>query len=217
MLEAKIPQLKERLLFMASLTEQMIEKSIDSLTERDEEIAQEVIKVDEPKVNELEVEIDEMAISLLALYQPKASDLRTITMIMKINNDLERLADHAVNIAERSLSLITKPSVKPLLDIPKMSSIAAGMVGDSLNAFTNKDPELAMNVRVRDRLVDALRDMIISELCCYMTNQPVTIERSLELILITRQIERIADLSTNIAEDVIFMVKGETIKHSREI
>jgi phosphate transport system protein len=212
-IEARILQLKERLLFMASIVEQMICSSIKSLVEQDEEIARKVIHEDEPRVNNLEIEIDEMSINLLALFQPKASDLRTITMVMKINNDLERLGDHAVNIAERAIHLIGRPLVKPLIDIPRMAEIAVKMVGDSLNSFTNADSVLASDVRARDDTVDALRDQITRELITYMIGDPSTIERSLELILIARNLERIADLATNIAEDVIFIVKGETVKH----
>lgn len=214
MLEARIPQLKERLLFMASMVERMICDSIKSLVERDEEIARKVIDEDESKVNDLEIEIDEMSISLLALYQPKASDLRMITMVMKINNDLERLGDHGVNIAERAIHLIGKPPVKPLIDTPRMAEMAVEMVRDSLNSFTNADPDLASDVRARDDTVDALRDQITRELITYMIGDPLTIERSLELILIARDLERIADLATNIAEDVIFMVQGKTVKHA---
>ncbi len=213
MLEAKIPQLKDRLLFMASLVEQMIHNSIQSLVEREEDMARSVIENDEPKVNDLEIEIDEMCISLLALYQPKASDLRMVAMVMKINNDLERLGDHAVNIAERSLFLMDKPPVKPLIDIPRMAREATEMLKDSLNSFTNADPDLAVDVRARDVMVDALRDQITRELVTYMIGDPATLERALELIIIARNLERIADLATNIAEDVIFMVKGETVKH----
>jgi phosphate transport system protein len=212
-LKAKMPELKERLLFMASIVEQMICNSVKSLVERDEEIARKVIDEDEPKVNDLEIEIDETSINLLALYQPEASDLRTITMVMKINNDLERLGDHAVNIAERAVHLIGEPPVKPLIDIPRMAEVAVEMVRDSLNSFTNANADLASDVRARDDIVDALRDQITRELVTYMISDPPTIERSLELILIARNLERIADLATNIAEDVIFMVKGETVKH----
>ena len=213
MLEARISELKEKLLFMGSLVEQMIEKSVKSLVQRDEEFARKVIDENEPKVNNLEIEIDEMCVNLLALYQPRASDLRTVTMVLKINNDLERLGDHAVNIAERVLRLINKPPVKPLIDIPRMAERAIDMVRDSLNSFTNADADLAMDVRLRDEEVDALRDQITRELVTYMISDPSTLERSLELILIARDLERIADLATNIAEDVIFMVKGETVKH----
>ena len=198
---------------MASIVEQMIEKSIESLVEREEELARKVIDEDEPKVNDLEIEIDEMCINLLALYQPRASDLRIVTMVMKINNDLERLGDHAVNIAERTLSLISRPTVKPLIDIPRMAAKAAEMLKDSLNAFTNADADLAADVRSRDEFVDALRDQITRELVTYMISETSTLDRALELILIARDLERIADLATNIAEDVIFMVKGKMVKH----
>ena len=213
MLEERIDELKEKLLFMASLVEQMIGKSTESLVQRDEETARQVIEVDEPKVNKLEIEIDEISINILALFQPKASHLRLVTMMMKINNDLERLGDHAVNIAERAIALIAEPQVKPLIDIPRMANISAQMLKDSLNSFTNADAELAANVRSRDELVDGLRDQITRELVTYMISDPATIERALELILIARDLERIADLATNIAEDVIFAVKGETVKH----
>ena len=176
-------------------------------------MARAVIDNDEPKVNDLEIEIDEMCISLLALYQPRASDLRTVAMVMKINNDLERLGDHAVNIAERSLSLMRKPPVKPLIDIPRMAQKATEMLRDSLNSFTNADSDLAVDIRARDAMVDALRDQVTRELITYMMSDPSTLERALELIIIARNLERIADLATNIAEDVIFMVKGETVKH----
>jgi phosphate transport system protein len=214
MLESRMKQLKEKLLFMASLVESMIEKSIDSLTERDEQIAHKVIDEEEPKVNKLELEVDDMCIEMLALFQPEASDLRTVTMVMRINNDLERLGDHAVNICEKSLHLIVKPQVKPLLDIPRMADMAVEMVKDSLNSFANADTNLAMDVRTRDETIDNLRDQIIRELITYMMSQPSTLERALELILIARELERVADLATNIAEDVIFMVEGRSVKHA---
>ncbi|MBM3240809.1 phosphate signaling complex protein PhoU [Candidatus Poribacteria bacterium] len=213
MLEKRISQLKEKLLFMASVVEQMIRGSIKALVERDEELAKKVIEEEEPKVNQLEMEIDDMCISLLALYQPEASDLRTVTMVMKINIDLERVGDHAVNIAERAIVLLSKPPVKPLIDMPRMAEETTRMLCDSLNSFTNADADLAMAIRPRDEVVDALRDGITRELITYMIADPKTIDRSLQLLLIARDLERVADLATNIAEDVFFMVKGETIKH----
>lgn len=213
MLNAKISQAKDRLLFMASIVEQMTHDSVKALVNRDEELARKVIDEQEPKVNELEVEIDEGCISLLALYQPRASDLRMVTMVMKINNDLERVGDHAVNIAERVIFLIDKPPVKPLIDTPRMAEEAASMLADSLNSFADADSDLAMNVGARDDIVDGLRDQITRELITYMISDATTIDRSLQLILIARDLERVADLATNIAEDVVFMVKGETIKH----
>jgi phosphate transport system protein len=212
-LEARISKLRQLLLYMASIVEQMIRNSIKSLVERDAAIVHQVIDECEPRVNELEIKIDEMCINLLALYEPKASDLREITMVIKINNDLERLGDHAVNIAERSISLLGNPPVKPLIDIPRMAEIAVDMVRDSLNSFTDADPDLAADVRSRDDTVDALRDQITRELITHMVSDASTIDRALELILVARDLERIADLATNIAEDVIFMVQGKTVKH----
>ena len=213
MLEARISKLRELLLYMASIVEQMIRNSTKSLVERDEAIAHHVIDDSEPQVNELEVKIDEMCINLLALYEPKGSDLREVTMVMKINNDLERLGDHAVNIAQRSIHLLGGAPVKPLIDIPRMAEIAVDMVGDSLNSFTNADADLATDVRSRDATVDALRDQITRELITHMVSDASTIDRALDLILVARDLERIADLATNIAEDVIFMVEGKTVKH----
>ena len=213
MLSERIAQLKNRLLYMASIVEQMIRDSIRSLVERDAEVARKLIDRDEIKVNDLEIEIDGMCINVLGLYQPRASDLRTVTMVMKINNDLERLGDHAVNIAQRSLSLMAAPPVKPLVDIPRMAQKAADMVKDSLNSFTSANSALAKDVRARDDEVDALRDQITRELVTYIMGTPSALERSLELLLIARDLERIADLATNIAEDVIFIVDGKTVKH----
>jgi len=217
MVEERISRIREKLLFMASIVERMIRDSIKSLVERDEELASRIINEQEPRVNQLEIEIDEMCINLLALYQPKAADLRAVTMMMKINNDLERIGDHAVNIAERAIPLIRTPPVKPLIDIPRMAEEATGMLRDSLDSFTNSDFELAIKVCERDEIVDGLRDQITRELITYMISDPTTIERALHLILIARDLERVADLATNIAEDVVFMVRGETIKHKAHL
>lgn len=215
MLEQKIIDLKEKLFTQVALVEGMVGKSIKSLMDKDKDIAWEVIERDEPKVNLLEIEIEDMAINLMALYQPEASNLRTIIMILKMNNDLERIGDHAVNIAEHALYLIPRPQVKPLIDVPRMADMAAGMLRDSLDSFVRGDPELAVEVCKRDQEVDSLRDQIIRELITYVMGDPLTMDRALRLILIARNLERIADLATNIAEDVVFMVEGEIIKHHR--
>ena len=217
MLEQKILELKEKLFSMASLVEEMIEKSVRALVEKDEVLAKEVIEKDEPKVNDLEVELDEFSIDLLALHQPEASNLRTITMIMKIVNDLERIGDHAVNIAERALYLISRPQVKPLLDLPRMAEGSTKMLRDSLNSFIKEDADLAIQVCQRDSEIDSLLDQTTRELITYMISDPRTIDRALHLILIARNLERVGDLATNIAEDTIFMVKGKIIKHHKEI
>ncbi len=213
MLEEKITELKQKLVVMASLVESMLEKSMNSLVNKDEELAREVINKDEPKVNDLEVKIEDFGIKLIALYQPEASYLRIIVAVIKINNDLERIGDHAVNIAERALYLILRPPVKPLIDLPRMGKSARKMLKESLDSFIGGDVNLAISVCKEDEKVDYLRDQIVRELITYMISDPATIERSIQLIFIARNLERVADLATNIAEDVVFTVKGEVIKH----
>jgi phosphate transport system protein len=150
---------------------------------------------------------------MIAQYEPKAKDLRTILMVLKINNDLERAADHAVNISESALFLIGQPPVKPLLDIPRMAKESISMLKDSISSFVSENPVLAQNVCERDSIVDGLANQILRELITFMTSSAGTIERSVHLLAIARNLERIADLSTNISEDVIFMVEGKNIKH----
>jgi phosphate transport system protein len=215
MLDERLDEAKGKLLKSASLVERMIEKSVRGLTRRDEGLLLEVIEQDEPGENELEVEIDEACIQLIARYQPQARDLRTIMMISRMNNDLERMGDEAVNISEGALFLIKRPEVKPLIDIPKMAKEARKMVRDSLKSFMEEDTQLAKDVCQRDDIVDGLRDDVLRELITFMASDPTTIERSNHLIRISRSLERIADLSTNICEDVIYMVEGKTIRHGR--
>lgn len=215
MLEQKITELKEKLFIMASLVESMLEKSVNSIVNKDEELAREVINKDEPKANDLEIKIEDSGVKLIALYQPEASFLRVIIAIIKINNDLERIGDHAVNIAERALFLIPRPLVKPLIDLPRMGKTTREMLKESLDSFARGDANLAISVCKEDKEVDSLRDQIVRELITYMISDPSTIERSIQLISIARNLERVADLATNIAEDVVFTVKGEVIKHHR--
>jgi len=153
---------------------------------------------------------------MIAQYEPRAKDLRTILMVMKMNNDLERVGDHAVNIAECSLFLIERPSLKPLLDIPRMAEESVGMLKDSIEAFIKEDSLLAAMVCERDNIVDNLGQQILRELITFMGADSTTIERSMRLLNIARNLERIGDLSTNISEDVIFMVEGRVIKHHRD-
>ncbi len=197
---------------MATSVEEMIAKSIKALKDRNMIMAEEVIKSD-AKINEMEIEIDNQCIKILALYHPEAEDLRTVSMIMKINNDLERIGDHAVNIAEKTIYLADKPPVKPLIDIPRMADKAIKMLQESLDAFVNKDAQLAIDVCKRDDEVDSLEPQIVRELVTYMIADPQTIDRSLTLILIAREIERVADLATNIAEDTYYIVSGKSLKH----
>jgi len=211
-LEEEISKLKKMLFEMASSVEEMIAKSIKALKDRNMIMAEEVIKSDH-KINDMEIEIDNQCIRILALYHPEAADLRTVSMIMKINNDLERIGDHAVNIAEKTIYLADKPPVKPLIDIPKMADKAIQMLQESLDAFVNKDAELAIEVCKKDDDVDALEPQIVRELVTYMISDPQTIDRSLTLILIAREIERVADLETNIAEDTYYIASGKILKH----
>lgn len=217
MLRENLERLKEKLIESASLVSDMIEKSIRGLIEKDENLLSEVTGQDEGKENALEIEIDEICIYLIACYQPQATDLRTIIMMLKMNNDLERIGDEAVNISESAIFLIDKPEVKPLIDIPKMAEQATSMLSDTLKALIEEDTQLAHDVCRRDDVVDGLRDQIIKELSTFMAANPNTIDRSLRLIRISRSLERISDLCTNICEDVIYMLEGRTIKHHHSI
>ena len=190
-------------------------KAVKSLRERNEGFAQDVFR-GETDLHLLEIDIDELCLRLLALRQPVASDLRFITSAMKIGSNLERVGDLAVNIAEISVDLLKQPPLKPLIDIPRLASLAQGMIKDSLDAFVNRDEKLARAVCERDDEVDSLNDQIFRELLTYMMSDRTTIDRAVGLILIGRHLERIADQATNIGEDVIFLVLGKTIKHHIE-
>ena len=207
--------LKEKLMRMASLAEESIALAVNSLKERKEELAQKVFKGEED-INLLDIEIDKLSLRLLVLRQPMAVDLRFITSAMRIAIELERIGDQSVNIAQRALELLKLPLLKPLIDIPRMASLAQNMVKDSLSAFVNRDEKLARDVCQRDDEVDDLNDQIFRELLTYMMQDPYTINRAVDLILVGRHLERIADHATNISEDVIYYVKGKTIKHHFE-
>lgn len=213
--DKELKSLKEKLLSMASLAEESVTLAVNSLKERKEELAQKVFKGEET-VNLLDIEIDRLSLKLLALRQPMAVDLRFITSAMRIASELERIGDQSVNIAQRALKLLKLPLLKPLIDIPRMASLAQNMVKDSLSAFVNQDEKLARDVCQRDDEVDDLNDQIFRELLTYMMQDPSTIRRAIDLILVGRHLERIADHATNISEDVIYYVKGKTIKHHYE-
>jgi phosphate transport system protein len=213
--DEELDLLKQKLVFMASLTEAMIFKSIKSLTERKDFLIGEVNK-DEEKVNLLQIEIDELCLNLLALRQPMATDLRFITSAMKINSELERIGDLAVNITQRAAVLIKQSQLKPYIDIPRMADLAQKMVKDSLDSFVRQDVEMARSVLTRDDEIDLLKDQIFRELLTFMISDASSIPRALELILVSRHLERIGDHATNIAEDVIYMVLGKDIRHHIE-
>jgi len=210
--DQQLGALRKNLIQMASLVETAIANAIKSLIERDSKLAQGVIKSDED-IDSLELEIDKQCVDLLALRQPLAIDLRFITSSIKITNNLERMGDLAVNIAERVIPLSQEPQLKPLIDIPRMATITQTMVKDSIDAFVNRDTELARSVYERDSTVDALNDQIFRELLTYMMQDPGNITRAVHLILISRHLERIADHSTNIAEEVVYIVKAKVVKH----
>lgn len=214
-LESKIIEIRQQVFTMAGIVEEMVANSVKALVEKDAGLAAQVVGPDEDRVNRLEIENEDAAINLVALYQPEASNLRTIAMIIKINNDLERLGDHAVNIAEAAQFLMERPPVKPLVDIPKMADTAIGMLRDALDSFTRGDAELARAVCSRDSIVDGLNDAVKQDLVNVMRADPATIERALKLMMVSLNLERIADLATNLAEDVIYIATGQSIKHGK--
>ena len=213
--EDDLQLLKQRLLGMGGLVEERVHQAIVALMERREDAAERVIAGDR-EVNDLQIEIDDRCIKLLALQQPMATDLRLITAAMTINADLERIGDQAVNIAETALRLLPQPPLKPLIDIPRMAENAEAMTRDALDAFVRKDAALARRVLARDDEVDQLKDQVFRVLLTYMMADPGTIERALGLILISRNLERIADHATNVAEDVIFLVEAKDVRHHHE-
>jgi phosphate transport system protein len=210
--EAELAALKERLLEMGGLAEERVRAAMRGLIERDANAIESVAGGDEP-INRLHLEIDNRAFTLLALHQPMAIDLRAIVAAMKIVTDLERVGDLAVNIAEASARYLQHVPVKPLIDLPRMSEIAEGMLRDALDAFIRRDVGLAQPVLDSDDDLDALKNQVFRELLTYMLEAPAKIEASLDLILISRHLERIGDHATNIAEDVIFMVSARDVRH----
>lgn len=210
--DVELKELREKLLHEAGLVERAIQDAIKALLERTSDIARKVIE-DDDLVNALEVEIDEFCLKLLALRQPAARDLRFITTAIKINYDLERIGDTAVNICERVLELNQEPQLKPYIDLPTMASIVQTMVKESLDAFVKEDVQLAMKVTQDDEKVDSYLDQIFRELLTYMMQDARTISRATRLLFIAKNLERMADHAVNIAELVIFMVEGKIIRH----
>ncbi|MBM3802983.1 MAG: phosphate signaling complex protein PhoU [Acidimicrobiia bacterium] len=214
--EEQLEELKERLLYMGSLVEKAVHLSVEALAQRTEDLATQVIAEIEPQINELHLELDDRALQLLALQQPLAVDLRMIASIIKINSDLERMGDQAVNIAQRALSILSSPPLRLQADIPRMAELTEKMVKDALDSFVRRDNELARDVVLRDDEIDQYRDTVFRELIAQMIKAPKCIQQALDLILVSRNLERIADHATNIAEDVIYMVLGRDIRHHAE-
>jgi phosphate transport system protein len=210
--EEELGTLKARLLEMGGLAEERVRAAVQGLVARDLDVTERVVFGDEP-VNQLHVEIDERAFRLLALYQPMATDLRGIVAAVKINSDLERVGDLAVNIAEAARRYAMHPPVKQLIDIPRMGDIAQEMLHDALDSYVRHDTALARSVLNCDDELDGLKTQVFRELLTYMLQDAATIEPALDLILVSRHLERIGDHATNIAEDVIFMVSAEDVRH----
>jgi phosphate transport system protein len=211
----ELDQLKTKLLEMSSLVEAAIQRSISAVVQKDRSAAEEVFR-NEARINAIEVEIDEFAINLLALHQPMAADLRLIVAALKINTDLERMGDLSVNIAQRAMSLMEEPVIKPMIDIPHIAGLVQSMVRKSLDAFVTRDADLARSVLASDDAVDSLRTASYHELVSFMERDPENIKPALDLLAITRNLERLADHSTNVAEDVLFLVKGIDVRHHAE-
>ena len=215
-LDQHLDELKNEFLKMGGAVEESIALAIRSLTGRSDEVAREAIASNDV-IDAWEVAIEEKILALLATHQPVASDLRLVATMMKINYDLERMNDQAVNIAERALELNQVPLLKPLIDIPRMADIAQGMVKDALDAFVNLDAELAREVCRRDDQLDLLRDQVFRELLTYMRGgQPDTVDRAIQLILVSRHLERIGDHSSNISENAVFLAEGRIIRHQKD-
>ncbi len=208
----ELERLMARLFTMAELAEQRLRTVLRALVDRDGNTLAEVIAGDS-EIDELQIEIDNSCFTLFALYQPVAVDLRTIVSVLKINADLERVGDIAVNIGEAGQRYLQHPPVKPLVDVPRMGVLALKMLRESLDAFVTMDASLAKNVLRQDDWLDALKDQILRELLTYMLGNQRVVEPGVDLILISRQLERVGDHATNIAEDVIFIVEARDVRH----
>jgi phosphate transport system protein len=214
--QEELDVLKSRLLEMGGLAEQRVRRAVQGLAEREYELIESVLTGDEP-INALQLEIDDRCLKLLALHQPMATDLRAVMAAVKINTDLERVGDLAVNIAEAAKRYAMHPPVKKLIDIPKMADLAQAMLRDALDSYVRRDMALARQVLNQDDSLDALKTQIFRELLSFMLKDPSTIEAALDQILVSRHLERIGDHATNIAEDVIFMVSARDVRHNAPV
>jgi phosphate transport system protein len=210
--ERQLDELKERLLWMGTLAERAVHRAVHAVLDGDIKLAEGVLE-DETPINVLQIEIDDFVVQLLALNQLMAADLRLVLAVSRINNDLERIGDQAVNIAQSAQRILRHPRVKPYVDLPRMSELAEEMVRDALNAVVRRDVELAQSVLRRDDEVDLLRDQMFRELLTYMMGDSSVIFPAFELILVAKNLERIGDHATNIAEDVIYIVAGQDVRH----
>jgi len=210
--QEELEHLKTRLLEMGGLAEEQVQLAVKALVDRDRDLIERVLQNDEP-INKLHIEIDGRCFTLLALHQPMAVDLRAIVSAVKINTDLERVGDLAINIAEAARRYAQHPAVKKLIDIPRMATIAQSMLREALDAFVRRDAAAARRIVSRDEEVDNLNRQLFRELVSYMIEDTRTITRAMELVLVARNLERVADLATNIAEEVVFIAEARIIKH----
>jgi phosphate transport system protein len=215
-LHRDMDRLKKELLHTGGMVEEAIRRATLALHDRRGDVAEEVIAGD-AEIDRREVDVEEMALKILALHQPVAVDLRFIAVVMKSNSDLERMADYAVNIAERAAFLVERPPLRLPGRLEEMAEVAMGMVRDSLDSFVNGDAEAAWRIVARDEVVDRYNVEVIEELRRTMEGDPETVERALHLFSVSRYVERIGDLATNIAEDVIYMVEGKIVRHQAEL
>jgi phosphate transport system protein len=216
MLEEKMIELRQAVITQANLVEEMLGKCLQGLMQNKEEILNEIISSEEKTVNQLEIRIDELCMHILALYHPEAKDLRSTMMASKMTSDLERMADCAVNIAESALYLIARPRIESVADLPQIAQGTIKMVKDSIMSFLNEDTKMAKNVCKDDEVVDDLRDELWRKLIKRMASDPSIIERALHVLRIANNLEKIADISTNIAEETVFMARGSVIKHHKD-
>ena len=213
MLQAEIRTLQHKLLEMAGLAEQMLRQAIESVLTRDEALAQIVVETDDT-IDQFENEIESSCIQLIALHQPVASELRFLMMVIKISHNVERLADKSVAIAKRSIELLEYPPIKPFVDLPHVAQVIQTMVKDVLDAFVNRNAELALEIRERDNEVDEIYERMLHELLTILSEHPKLIQPGISLLLLFRHLERVGDLAANISEEVYYLVKGDVIRHS---
>ena len=212
----ELAELRNKLLQMGGMVESSVHRSVRSLVDRDESLARKVLE-GEPAINQMEKEVDELCTRLLVLQQPMARDLRFLTSVLKINTDLERMGDLAKNIAKRTLSLLTVPPLRLNVDIPHISSLVEQMLLKSLDAFVQEDADLAQQVLQADDEVDALRTAAYGDIVTFMQANPPLVQAGMELVFVVRNLERIGDHATNMAEDVIFMTKGVDVRHRSSV
>ena len=210
--ERELQEIKNGLLYLGAMTERAIDRSVKALLERDSDLARQVIS-DDNQIDKIDVEIEEKCIRLLALRQPAARDLRFITTAIKINGHLERIGDMASNIAEKAIILNEVPQIKPYIDLPRMADIARSMIKESLDALVHENVELAKKVRVEDDIIDQLNEQIFRELFTFMLEDPRKIHASLYIMQISKSLERISDHAAGIADMVVYMVTGQSVRH----